>query len=192
MKIVNAEISDAPMIGETVVMAVGDEITERFAHPRPKEDVLKLFIHLAARNDSQYSYLNTLKALSDDGKPMGFIIGYDGEKLPLLRKAFFEEVRTALGREMEGTIPDECSPDEFYLDSLAVFPEYRGAGVARSLISVMSERAAGYGKPLGLLCDKENTRARRLYESLGFIKVGETPFADEMMNHMQIPLKSFK
>lgn len=189
MKIVNAEISDAPLIGETVVMAVGDEITERFAYPRPKDDVLKLFTNLASRDDSQYSYTNTLKALSDEGKPMGFIIGYDGEKLPQLRQAFFEEVRTMLGREMEGKIPDECSPDEFYLDSLAVFPQYRGSGIARSLISAMARRAAEYGKPLGLLCDKDNTRARRLYDSLGFIKVGETPFADEMMNHLQIPLR---
>lgn len=189
MKIVNAEISDAPLIGKTVVMAVGDEITERFAHPRPKDDVFRLFTNLAARDDSQYSYINTLKALSDDGRPMGFIIGYDGVTLPKLRKAFFEEVRTVLGREMEGSIPDECSPGEFYLDSLAVFPEYRGSGIARSLISAMARRAADYGKPLGLLCDKENTRARRLYDSLGFIKVGETPFADEMMDHLQIPLR---
>lgn len=188
MKIVNAEKNDASLIGETVVSAVGDEIAENFAYPKSKADVLRLFTNLAAREDSQYSYINTLKAVDENGRPMGFIIGYDGERLHELRKAFFEEVRSVLGREMEGTVPDECETDEFYLDSLAVFPEFRGKGIARALISAMAQRAASYGKPLGLLCDKDNNKARRLYDSLGFIQVGETPFAGEMMNHLQIPL----
>lgn len=188
MKIVNAEKTDAPLIGETVVTAVGDEIAENFAHPKSKDYVLTLFTRLAARDDSQYSYANTLKAVDDDGCPMGFIVGYDGERLHELRKAFFDEVRSVLDRDMEGTLADECEPDEFYLDSLAVFPEYRGKGVAHALIAAMAKRAATGGKPLGLLCDKDNAKARRLYDSLGFIKVGETPFAGEMMDHMQIQL----
>lgn len=188
MKIVNAEKTDASLIGETVVSAVGDEIAENFAYPKSKADVLRLFTNLAAREDSQYSYINTMKAVDENGRPMGFIIGYDGERLHELRKAFFEEVRSVLDREMEGTVPDECETDEFYLDSLAVFPEFRGKGIARALISAMAQRAASYGKPLGLLCDKDNKKARRLYDSLGFIQVGETPFAGEMMNHLQIPI----
>lgn len=188
MKIVNAEKTDASLIGETVVSAVGDEIAENFAYPKSKADVLRLFTNLAAREDSQYSYINTMKAVDENGRPMGFIIGYDGERLHELRKAFFEEVRSVLDREMEGTVPDECETDEFYLDSLAVFPEFRGKGIARALISAMVQRAASYGKPLGLLCDKDNKKARRLYDSLGFIQVGETPFAGEMMNHLQIPI----
>lgn len=194
MKIVNAEKTDASLISETVVSAVGDEIAENFAYPKSKADVLRLFTNLAAREDSQYSYINTMKAVDENGRPMGFIIGYDGERLHELRKAFFEEGRSVLDREMEGTVPDECETDEFYLDSLAVFPEFRGKGIGRALISAMAQRAASYGKPLGLLCDKDNKKARRLYDSLGFIQVGETPFAGEIMNHLQIPLspKSIK
>lgn len=53
----------------------------------------------------------------------------------------------------------------------------------------MARRAADSGKPLGLLCDKTNTRARALYDSLGFKHVGETPFAWELMDHLQLPLQ---
>lgn len=184
MKIIEATKEDARLIGQVVVEAVGEEITAGFAGDRSRADVVELFTRLAAREDSQYSYRNTLKAVDDSGNPMGFIVGYDGAQLHELREAFFEEARLVLGREMSGKMADECQPDEFYLDSLAVFPQYRGRGIAGALINAMAARAARHGKPLGLLCDKTNDRARRLYEWLGFRKVGETPFAWEIMDHL--------
>lgn len=186
MKIKNAEKTDAPLIGEVIVAAIGDNLANAFAGAKSVDDVKRLFSNLAAREDSQYSYLNTLKAVDEDGSPMGFIVGYDGAKLHELRKPFFAEVRKVLDREMEGDMSDECQPDEFYLDSLAVFPQYRGRGVARALIAAMTQRAGGEGRPLGLLCEKNNTNARRLYDSLGFKKVGETKFAWELMDHLQV------
>lgn len=160
MKIVNADKSDARLIGEVVVTAIGEELAEEFAGTsHTVDDVKSLFSRLAAREDSQYSYRNTLKAVSDDGKPMGFIVGYDGARLHDLREAFFEEVGIVLDRDMRGIMRDECEPGEFYLDSLTVFPEYRGRGVARSLIKAMAGRAFSGGKPLGLLCDKTNVNA---------------------------------
>lgn len=185
MTIVPAEKSDAPLIGKVVVEAVGEEIAREFAGDRGVGEVVRLFSNLAAREDAQYSYTNSLKALDDDGAPMGFIVAYDGARLHELRKAFFAELREVLGREMEGQMQDECESGEFYLDSLAVFPQYRGRGVARALIAAMARRAKEVGKPLGLLCDKTNHKARRLYESIGFLMVGETPFAWELMDHLQ-------
>lgn len=186
MKIVPAVKDDAFLIGDVVVTAIGEDVAVNFASDRSIQDVRRLFSNLAAREDSQYSYLNALKAIDEDGSPMGFIVAYDGGRLHDLRKAFFEEAREVLGREMEGRIADECVPGEYYLDSLAVFPQYRGRGVAHALISSMSAHAEASGKPLGLLCDKHNSRARSLYDSLGFRPVGETPFAGEMMDHLQM------
>lgn len=187
MKIVYADITDAQLIGRVVVTALGEELVNELAGAKTADDVTRMFATLAARDDSQYSWRNTLKAIDDNGEPMGYVVGYDGAKLHHLRKAFFAEARRVLDREMEGTMDDECQPDEFYLDSLAVFPAYRGRGVARSLITAIATRAADCGKPLGLLCDKTNTRARALYDSLGFKQVGETHFAWELMDHLQLP-----
>lgn len=185
MKITEAKNSDAELIGRVVVEAIGPELAREFAGEHPASDVERLFATLAARKDSQYSYLNTLKAVAPDGTPMGFIVGYDGARLHDLRLAFFDEAERILGRDMRGHMPDETDPDEFYLDSLAVFPEFRGRGVASALILAMARRTAG--KPFGLLCDKANARARRLYDSLGFRYVGDRPFAGELMDHLRRP-----
>lgn len=185
IRIVEAQESDAPLIGQVIVTAIGDELAEHLAGDKDVSDVVRMFSILAARIDSQYSYLNALKALDADGAPMGFIVGYDGARLHELRKAFFEEFKNIIGIEISGPISDETGPEQFYLDSLAVFPKYRGRGVATALINAMSKRASALGKPLGLLCDKTNTNARRLYKSLGFHQVGEAPFAGELMDHLQ-------
>lgn len=186
MEIVKAEKGDAPLIGEVVVTAIGEELAQELAGGKSVADVVRMFSNLAAREDSQYSYVNTLKAVDDDGRAMGFVVGYDGADLHRLRMAFFAEAREVLGREMDSSMGDECTPDEFYLDSLTVFPQYRGRGVARALIAAMGRRAEANGKPLGLLCDKSNSRARRLYDSLGFRQVGESMFAWELMDHLQM------
>ncbi len=186
MKIVCAELADAPLIGRVVVEAIGEDISAAFAEGKGIDAVVQLFAGLAAREDSQYSYLNTLKAVDDDGEAMGFAVGYDGAELHRLRRAFYSEVKRVLGKDMEGKMGDECQPGEYYLDSLAVFPQYRGRGIARELIKAMAERASLSGKPLGLLCKKTNIRARSLYDCSGFIQVGEAPFAGEIMDHLQL------
>jgi len=189
MKIVSAEVTDAPLIGRVVVEAIGEEISGAFAEEKGIDAVVQLFAGLAAREDSQYSYLNTLKAVDDSGAAMGFALGYDGAELYSLRRAFYSEVKRVLGKDMEGRMGDECQPTEYYLDSLAVFPRFRGRGVAKELIKAMAGRALSSGKPLGLLCEKTNLRARRLYDGLGFVQVGEAPFAGEIMDHLQLVKK---
>ncbi len=185
MNIQNARIEDAPFIARSIMAAVGDEICHNLAgEAHSLEDVEKLFTRLAEREDSQYSYLNTLAAVNDEGETVGVCVGYDGATLHELRKAFFEEVEKSLGKNLEN-VEDETDADEFYLDTLAVDPAYRGRGIASELLKAMIDRAASIGKPAGLLVDKDNTRARRLYESIGFRQVGERPFCYVMMDHLQ-------
>lgn len=185
MKITNARKEDAPLIARSIMEAVGEEICLSLAgENHTLADVEALFTGLALRDDSQYSYLNTLVALDDSGKAMGVCVGYDGAKLHALREPFFEAARDMLGADM-GDIDDETDASEFYLDTLAVLPEYRGRGVASKLIMASVERAKSIGKAAGLLVDKDNIRARRLYEKVGFRQVGERPFCYVMMDHLQ-------
>ena len=182
--IVNATKDDAPLIAKAVAMALDIDI-EAPGDPRA-EWCRKVFGTLAARDDAQYSYLNTLKAVTPDGTPVGFLVNYDGARLHQLREAFFEVVRNQTGEDMRG-ISDETDPDEWYLDSLAVWPEYRNLGIGHALMEAGIARAHKAGKPAGLLVDKNNPRARRMYEKLGFEKVGDRPFARTMMDHMRTP-----
>lgn len=191
MTIRNATSEDAPLIATAILEAIGPEITAGLAgEEHTTEDVHALFAHLASREDTQYSFLNSRVAVDEEGAPMGVCVSYDGAELIPLRRAFFQEANRRLGWEMAEkdieSLPGETGPDEFYLDTLMTLPEHRGRGVASGLIKDAKEKAALTGKPLGLLCDTDNPRARRLYDSLGFRFCGERPFAGHMMNHMQM------
>ncbi len=79
--------------------AVGEEICLGLAgRHHTLEDVEGLFTRLAEREDSQYSYLNTLVAVDDDGKTVGVCVGYDGAKLNELRKPFLKPSSANLAR----------------------------------------------------------------------------------------------
>lgn len=191
MTIENANREDASLIADAIIEAIGQELTLHLAgENHTPEDVHDLFARLAARDDSQYSYLNSRVARNADGSPMGVCVSYDGAELKRLRRAFFEEANATFGwgltaEEIE-EIPGETEPDEFYLDTLMTLPAFRGRGVGEALIRDASEKAVATGKPLGLLCDTDNLRARRLYDRIGFTDHGLRPFAGHMMNHLQL------
>lgn len=189
-KIIPARRGDASSIADAVIAAVGDEIALDFAGSEQRLPLVKeTFTRLAARDDSQYSYRNSLVALDDEGNVAGVIVSYDGEELHYLRKAFINVANEVLGLDIkEENMADETSADEIYLDSLCVFPKYRGLGLAKKLIQAAAESHKDSGKPLGLLVDYVNPKARKLYVSLGFESVGERPFAGTVMEHMQKPL----
>lgn len=190
MKIIPARKEDAKHIAEALIMAITPQLCkDNFGQSgHTVEDIQNVFESLAMREDSQYSYLNSLVAIDDDGKVMGATIAYDGARLHELRDIFFKIAHEALKIDFPDEVADETSPDEFYLDTIAVFPEYRGRGIAAKLLAATNERTKASGKPLGLLVDKENDRARRVYEKAGFQRVGDRFFFNEMMDHMQIPI----
>ena len=85
---------------------------------------------------------------------------------------------------------DETGPGDFYYDSVAVDPSYRGSGIGSALFDAMDRRAAELGFDVaGLLVDLDNPAAERLYERLGFRTVGEKDFFGHRMKHKQKSLK---
>ena len=177
--------ADAPYIATAIMSAVGYECCDSLAGADyTTAHVHGLFEDLARRIDSQYSYLNTLVARTPDGRVAGVCIGYDGADLPRLSRAFFEKAKEVLGRDLTGGDP-ETTPDEFYLDTLAVWPEHRHRGIGGRLLLAQAARGKQLtGKHAGLLVDKENPKAEHLYRSLGFRSAGERPFLGTMMNHL--------
>lgn len=191
MKITNATPEDASLIADAILEAVGPEITNNLAGQNNTiEDVHGIFQRLAASTDSQYSYLNTRIARTEEEKPMGVCISYDGEDLKPMRRPFFDEANRVLGwgmtpEEVEA-LPGETVDDEFYLDTLMTLPQFRGKGVGRALIMDAKKKADHAGKPLGLLCDLDNDTARRLYHSVGFREHGLRPFAGHLMASLRL------
>ena len=177
------------MIAEAIMDAVGPEIVAGMAGDHSREEVREVFARLAARDDTQYSYRNTRIALAPDGCKAGVCVSYDGGRLIELRRPFFAEARRSLGWSITDdevdALPGETCAEEFYLDTLATLPQYRGMGIATALIDDARKKAHRAGLPLGLLVADDNSSARRLYESLGLRPFARRPFAGEMMTNLR-------
>lgn len=191
-EIIDADPSDVSLIAWGVAEAIGKEILSGWSSNVNKVEngISTIFTFLAGRDDSQYSYLNTRIVVAPDGTKAGVCISYKGSDLKRLRKSFYEEANKVLGwnvteEEME-TIPGETSDEEYYLDTLAILPEYRGRGYSKALIEDALERAVRENLPLGLLVADDNNKARNIYEKMGFKPVGRRLFAGEEMTNMRI------
>lgn len=77
------------------------------------------------------------------------------------------------------------SPKEFVLNGVFVEPSVRGKGVGRALIETAVKMVQGHNTPrdyalsMTALVHVENSEARKLYESAGFVGVGEETYRQE-------------
>lgn len=146
-------------------------------------DFHKMMTMLVERENSQYSYRNTLVAMDGD-KVIGISVSYDGARLHELRRAFIEATKKYIGKDHSG-MDDETQAGELYLDSLAVLPEYRRQGIARKLLKGTKERANRLGLPcVGLLVDKDNSIGEALYTSIGFRYINDNQWGGHPMKHL--------
>jgi ribosomal protein S18 acetylase RimI-like enzyme len=62
--------------------------------------------------------------------------------------------------------------DELRIVDIALLPEARGAGIGRALLEALMAQAAATGKGVSIHVEQMN-QAMRLYERLGFRRIGE-------------------
>lgn len=179
-------IADASQIARLIMTAMTDECCLFFCGGKGDiNDFYRLMCSLVEREDTQYSYLNTICAEDTaTGKVCGISTSYDGGKLNELRKPFFDRAMQAWGIDHSG-IGDETQPGELYLDSLAVVSEYRGNGIASALLRATKEKAVKMNLPLGLLVDCGNPKAEALYTKIGFRYVDKNSWGGHDMKHLQ-------
>lgn len=150
-------------------------------HTHPSQEKLNFFAQVCTREDILYSYRNALLAFDGD-RPVGLCLCYDGDGYHERRLRTFalmsqsdkdtaynaDEDEEMQNMDLENA-EDETQAGEYYIDSLAVLPEYRGRGIARRLMQEQIRHAAELGLPIAtLLVDPDNPSALKLYESLGF------------------------
>ncbi|HCJ46563.1 MAG TPA: zinc ABC transporter permease [Prevotella sp.] len=193
MNIIPASAEQAESIASLIMMAMNHECCQNFAGPQHTlADFHRMMTTLVRREDSQYSYRNAWVALDDkttDGKPVvaGVIVGYDGADLRRLREAFLQAAKKYLDQDFSG-MDDETQAGEYYIDSLAVDTRYRHQGLATLLLRKLIDQK-GRKQPVGLLVDKGNPSAERLYRSLGFEYVNDTTWGGHEMRHLQTTKK---
>lgn len=187
MNIIPASKDQSSTIATLIMEAMNHECCQYFAgEHHTLADFHRMMTKLVGREDSQYSYLNTLVAIDESGEVMGCCVAYDGGKLRQLRQAFLEEAREELEMDHSG-MADETQAGEYYIDSICVDSRFRGKGVASALLQAMADKALREGfHTVGLLVDKENPRAEKLYTRVGFRYVNDASWGGHSLKRMTL------
>ena len=179
MLIRKATKNDASVIAQVICLGFGEDMMQQYCGA----DGPAIIEALARMEVSQYSYHHALIA-EVDGQPAGAIVGYDGAQLLELRAPTLAYIKSKTGFMPD--VANEAEPDEFYFDTLAVFPAYRHQGIGKALILALCEKAFSEGhQRLGLLVDTTNPQAERLYTSLGFRRIQQKQLFTHTLWHMQ-------
>ena len=154
-----ATAADARFIAENVLRALHIEETD--------EQHIEHLAGISSREDTLYSWRNATIALCD-GVPAGLMVAYDGARYRQMRDITFPMIRMYVGDDYY-KMDDEACAGEYYLDSLAVLPEYRRRGIASALIQEMFRQRDEAGISLATIAvDPDNDTAYRLYTRNGF------------------------
>ena len=161
-----ARPEDAAFIGRCVCEAIGFGIFEQ--ETDENRTIAENVSPLAAREGTLYSYRNTLIA-EVNGEVAGTFISYPGEYYHEWRKETFRDYPYFKDLDLD-VMADEAGPGEYYLDTLAVLPQFRRQGIGSGL---MKERIAQVQQDfpdlrISLLVDPENLDGQRIYTRLGF------------------------
>ena len=171
LSIRSATSEDADFLARCVLEAVGLEIFER--PDEEMEAAVRELATLVAQADTLYSFRHALLA-EVDGIPAGALISYEGAHYHALRNATFPHLAYFKGMDVDSMV-DETGPGEFYLDSMAVLPQFRRHGVGTRLLQYRVQWASQHYPDLlqTLLVDPDNLQGQRIYRRLGFERVGE-------------------
>ena len=164
------------------MLAMKDIIFD-FIGENSTEKAAQFLESLVRKKANQYSYENSWVVESEEGISAAANI-YDGAKLEELRIPVGEAIKSMFQRDFSPE--DETQAGEFYIDCVAVHPALQGRGIGAVLLEFLFEEyVRKRNKTLGLLVDKDNPDAKRLYLKLGFKVIGEKTFAGKRMEHLQ-------
>lgn len=177
-----AEPSDYKAIARYLLMAMED-IVYKFIGHEDEEKALAFLEHFIPEKENQYSYENCHVILHNN-QVIGAADVYDGGKLATLRAPIKKYVEETHSKDFSPE--DETEAGEYYLDTLGIDPAYRGKGLGTQLLNfLITEYTVKRHKPLGLLVDNDNPKAKKLYEILGFKKVADKTLVGKKMEHLQ-------
>jgi ribosomal protein S18 acetylase RimI-like enzyme len=163
----DARPSDAPFLAECILAwmhlydfeeVVNDDLT----------DALENITQSEGREDTLYTYSRT-RIAEVDGKPAGALLSYPGALYKDLKEKTLKEYWPAFFT-LYGNDEPETDPGEFYLDSLAVHPDFRRLGIGRALLEdgIKIGLSKGFTQ-IALVADAGMPHLIKIYQSIGFV-----------------------
>lgn len=183
MVIRKANADDSKLIATYMLLAMQD-IFFQFIGEDSIEKATQALEFLVRQEVNQYSY-EYCWVVEDEEEIIAVANVYDGAKLHELRKPVADLIQSMFHRDFHPE--DETQTGEFYIDCIGVHPAHQGKGIGSKLVQFLIDEYVEKNKlTLGLLVDKNNPSAKRLYLQLGFKAVGEKTLMGKRLEHLQI------
>jgi ribosomal protein S18 acetylase RimI-like enzyme len=165
---------DAPLLAELVNQAgEGLPLYLWGKLAAPGESAFAVGIRRAAREEGSFSYRNAM-LVEHQGQAAGCLIGYEIPDEP-----------EPIGPDMPAMfVPlqelENLSPSTWYVNVLAVLPQYRNQGLGQSLLGLADETGRSLGRiGMSVIVSDGNDGARRLYERCGYRAIAERPMVKD-------------
>lgn len=183
MTIRKATADDAEAIAP-ILMSVLKKLIYKFIGENDYPKAKGFLVHFLKKEHNQYSYQNCFVAESDN-EIIGVVNLYNGSDLKKLRKPVLENVDQIHPYGFH--IEDETQPGEYYIDTISVSRHERGKGIGSMLLQhLIDTYVVKNNQTLGLLVDKNNPKAKKLYLKMGFECVGTKVLLGNNLDHLQI------
>lgn len=182
MIIRKAKPEDAKVIAPFMLLAMED-IVFQFIGDNSREKAIYFLETLIGTKANQYSYENCWVVESEDEIIASATI-YDGAKLQELRTPVAAIIKSMFHRDFSPE--DETQDGEFYIDCVGVNPNQQGKGIGSKIFEfLIEEYVYKRNKTIGLLVDKDNPNAKKLYLKLGFKVMEEKILTGKQLEHLQ-------
>ncbi|WP_127531270.1 GNAT family N-acetyltransferase [Paenibacillus kobensis] len=186
MKLREAAIEDALPVTRLIYEAIHD-IAYQLTGETTKEQAIAALAELFRMPGNRFSAKQVVVA-EEDNRIAGMILCYHGSEADRLDAPIAERLRQRTGNPSP-VIDQEADEDEYYIDSIAVFPEFRGRGIAKALLQAAEEAAAALGwDRIALNVEYGNDRAASLYRSAGYTPDKTITINGSSFYHMVKPI----
>lgn len=176
-----AQPRDADFAAPLIYEAIGD-VAHSLTGTSDAKEAVRVMRHFFAQKGNRLSYENAVIATNGDER-LGLALFYHGSRTQELDRPFVEYVERTTGRTPH--IVKEARDDEFYLDTVVVSGAHRGKGIGKALLGAFEQEAANRGHDsVALLVDKDNDKARKLYEKIGYREDGTIWVSGHLFSHM--------
>lgn len=180
-----SSLEDVDTVVPLLIEAMGD-IAYRLSGTNNHDESMAILKSYFLGENSRISYRNCW-VIESDGIVCGAIACYGGKDA----SKYDEWIRTEIRKRFkyDQIVDPECEENEFYIDSIAINPLYRGKKFSALLIEKSKEIAKEYGyKRVSLIVDEEKSSLKHYYQSLGFQEDGLREVYQHLYAHMAFAL----
>ena len=129
--------TDVPFLARCVMAAVGTLDMAEKAEDNPAYETI---CELCAMEHSLYCWNHFRVAVdTKTGEPIGSLLAYDGKRYARARDLAFSYAAEKTGTDLGDSDMETCK-GEYYLDSMAILPQYRGHKIGHALIQDATEQ----------------------------------------------------